>query len=411
MIKDMNLPLNFRIALSSLKAHKWRAILAMLGVFLGALAFTGVQHVSEIMVRRAEIETEKLGPNLFAVMAGNIRFRRNGSVRVLGHVRTFSLGDAQAVMDQIPSVVEGAPFISSSGPFRAEGSAVTAKIMATLPNYQSIRNMYPSDGRFFDDLDVDDRAMVCVLGKTIAEQLFGSTEAAVGKLVYHFRAGFRVLGVMEEKGRDVSGEDQDEYVFVPISTYMRRSSNQDWISGVYLHLAKDASLEAVSASATAIMRERHNIVPGKADDFSTMSARDAIRLQKQALDLMTTLGGITSSISFGVGGMGILSIMILVVRSRRVEIGVRRAVGGRRRDIVRQFLFESALMAGIGGGLGVITTVILVAIGCTVAGLPIILESASLAWTLAGSCVLGIVAGAYPAWQAANIEILEVLKH
>lgn len=407
----MNAPLNLSIALSSLKAHKWRAILAMLGVFLGALAFTGVQHVSEIMVRRAEIETEKLGPNLFAVMAGNIRFRRNGSVRVSGHVRTFSLGDATAVIEQVPSVLEGAPFISSSGPFRAGSNAVTAKIMATEPSYQSIRNMFPSEGRFFDDRDVTGRAMVCVLGKTIAEQLFGSSEAAVGQIVYHFRAGFRVVGVMEEKGRDVSGEDQDEYVFVPITTYMRRSSNQDWISGVFLHLAKDASLEAVSEAATAIMRQRHNIDAGQGDDFSTMSAKDAIRLQKQALDLMTTLGGITSSISFGVGGMGILSIMILVVRSRRIEIGVRRAVGGRRRDIVRQFLFESALMAGVGGGLGVMTTVILVAVGCSIAGLPIILEPTSLAGTLGGACLLGVVAGAYPAWQAANIEILEVLKN
>jgi len=133
-------------------------------------------------------------------------------------------------------------------------------------------------------------------------------------------------------------------------------------------------------------------------------------LQRQALELMTTLGGITSSISFGVGGLGILSIMILVVRSRRVEIGVRRAVGGRRRDIVRQFLFESGLMSGLGGGLGVLVTVLLVVIGCALADLPIVIDPQSLVFTLVGSCILGVVAGAYPAWQAANVEILDVLK-
>ncbi|QJB56022.1 ABC transporter permease [Pseudodesulfovibrio sp. zrk46] len=406
----MALPLNFRIALSSLKAHKWRAILAMLGVFLGALAFTGVQHVSKIMVRRAEIETEKLGPNSYAVVAGNIRFRRSGGARITAFSRNFTVGDAKAVIDGVPSVMEGTPYVNTTMQVRGNGNAVTAKIMASWPNYQVIRNFFPENGRFFDWEDVEERNKVCVLGQKIAERLFGSADAAIGETVYLFRASFRVLGVMEAKGRDVAGEDQDEYLFIPLETFMRRASNQDWISGVFLRLSKDAGLEQVEESATAIMRMRHNIKEGQKDDFATMSPKDAMRLQRQALDLMTTLGGITSTISFGVGGLGILSIMILVVRSRRIEIGVRRAVGGRRQDIIRQFLFESALMAGIGGAFGVLATVVLVTVGCNLADLPLIIDANSLITTLVGSCVLGIAAGAYPAWQAANIEILDVLK-
>lgn len=407
----MTIPLNLRIALSSLKAHKWRAILAMLGVFLGALAFTGVQHVSSIMVRRAQLETEKLGPNSYAVIAGKVRFRRSGGVRVSAFARNFTLADAQAIIDGVPSVMEGTPYVGTTMQVRGNGNAVPASIMATEPNYQVIRNFYPSQGRFFTQEETEERAKVCVLGQTIAQRLFGSADAAIGQVVYLFRASFRVVGVMEPKGRDVAGENQDEYLFLPVTTFMRRASNQDWISGVFLRLSKDAGLEAVGESAKAIMRQRHNIQPGQVDDFSTMSPRDAIKLQQQALDLMTTLGGITSTISFGVGGMGILSIMILVVRSRRVEIGIRRAVGSRRRDIVRQFLFESALMAGVGGAFGVIVTVILVTVGCTLADLPLIIEPTSLLLTLGGSFALGVAAGAYPAWQAANIEILEVLKH
>lgn len=407
----MSLPLNLRIALSSLAAHKWRAILAMLGVFLGALAFTGVQHVSKIMVRQAEMETEKLGPNLYAVMAGQIRFRRSGSVRVSGNSRTFSLGDARAIIDGVPSVMEGAPFVSTNMQVRGGGNAVTAKILATWPNYQEIRSFYADVGRFFHWKDVESRAKVCVLGRTVAERLFDDPAKALGQIVYIYRASFRVVGIMEEKGADLSGEDQDEYLFMPLTTFMRRASNQDWISGVFLRLSKDAGVDLVGESAAAIMRERHNIGEGKEDDFSTMSPKDAVKLQKQALDLMTTLGGISSTISFAVGGMGILSIMILVVRARRIEIGVRRAVGGRRRDIIRQFLFESGLMAGIGGLFGVIVTVALITIGCSLADLPIIIDPGNLLLTLVGSCVLGIAAGAYPAWQAANIEILDVLKN
>ena len=406
----MLLPLNFRIALSSLSAHKLRAILAMLGVFLGALAFTGVQHVSAIMVRQAEMETEKLGPNLFAVMAGNIRFSRGGGVRISGRNRNFTLSDARALIDSVPSVVDGTPFVSATMPIRGNGNAVPAQIMAAWPNYQDIRSFRPDIGRFFTEQEVEDRAMVCVLGRTIAEQVFDKPEQAVGQTVYMYRASFRVVGVMETKGRDVSGEDQDQLVFLPITTFMRRAANQDWVSGVFLRLSKEAGLDAVTASVEAIMRERHGIGPGQDDDFSSMAASDAIKLQRQALDLMTTLGGITSTISFAVGGMGILSIMILVVRSRRVEIGVRRAVGGRRRDIVRQFLFESGLMAGVGGGLGVLVTVVLVVVGCNLADLPVIIEPLSLVETLVGSCLLGVLAGAYPAWQAAHVEILDVLK-
>lgn len=407
----MILPLNFSIALASLKAHKWRAILAMLGVFLGALAFTGVQHVSKIMVRQAEIETEKLGPNLYAVMAGSIRFRRSGSVRVSGNARTFTMSDAQAVIDGIPSVMEGAPFVSSTMPVRGGGNVVNTKLLATWPNYQNVRSFYPSSGRFFDWQDVDERNKVCVIGQKIADRLFGSEAEALGKIVYLFRASFRVIGVMETKGRDVSGEDQDEYMFMPVTTFMRRASNQDWISGVYLRLSHGANLEMVKESATAIMRDRHSINSGQQDDFSTLSAKDAIKLQQQALDLMTTLGGITSTISFAVGGMGILSIMILVVRARRIEIGIRRAVGGRRQDIIRQFLFESGLMAGVGGLFGVTLTLVLVTAASTFTGLPLVIDPTSLFLTLIGSCVLGVAAGAYPAWQAANIEILDVLKH
>ncbi|BDQ34251.1 ABC transporter permease [Pseudodesulfovibrio portus] len=404
------LSINFRMAVSSLSAHKLRAILAMLGVFLGALAFTGVQHVSKIMVRQAEMETEKLGPNLYAVVAGTVRFSPQGDVRVFGRVRNFTLADAQAVIDGVPSVMEGAPFVSVTMAVRGNGNAVNAMVMASLPNYQEIRSFHPEYGRFFTDREVEDRAMVCVLGRAIAERLFGEPEAAVGKRIYMYRASFRVIGVMEAKGADISGTDQDEVLFVPITTYMRRASNQSWVGGVFLRLAKNAGLDEVEASVKAVMRRRHNIDPGEDDDFGALSPRDAVKVQRQALDLMTTLGGITSSISFGVGGLGILSIMILVVRSRRVEIGVRRAVGGRRRDIVRQFLFESGLMAGVGGGLGVAATVLLVVVGCGLADLPVIIDPLSLGVTLFGSCLLGLAAGAYPAWQAARIEILDVLK-
>jgi putative ABC transport system permease protein len=244
----------------------------------------------------------------------------------------------------------------------------------------------------------------------VAERLFGSPEQAMGKIMRIYRAPFRVIGVMESKGRDLAGDNQDEFVFMPLTTFMRRASNVDYINGVFLRLAKDADIAVVEDAARKVMRRQHKLGKGQADDFSLLAARDTIRLQQQALDLMSTLGVITSVVSFGVGGMGILSIMILVVRARRVEIGVRRAVGGKRSDIVRQFLFEAGLMAGAGGACGALATVALVLGLHQFGSLPLIIRPDSLLLTMAGSCALGLAAGAYPAWQAAHIEILDVLK-
>ncbi|MDO9632513.1 MAG: FtsX-like permease family protein, partial [Humidesulfovibrio sp.] len=193
------------------------------------------------------------------------------------------------------------------------------------------------------------------------------------------------------------------------STYMRRAANQTFISGVYLHLAEGVDLQQIKNSAATVLRQRHHL-DGKKDDFSLLTAADSMQLRREALDLVQTLGVITSTISFAVGGMGILSIMVLMVQARRMEIGIRRAVGGSRRDIVRQFLLEAGLMAGVGGALGAASSVGLVQIVCAVAGFPYVFEPVLTLGTLAGSVLLGLAAGSYPARQAARIEILDVLS-
>ncbi|MBN2139957.1 MAG: ABC transporter permease [Desulfovibrionaceae bacterium] len=402
--------LNLKIAVSSLATHKLRAVLAMLGVFLGALAFTGVQHVAKSMVKSAELETEKLGPNLFAVMAGQSRFHGRGGVRLFAEASNFTVSDALALMRQVPSVISGAPLITKSMPIRSGRNTVTCQVTATWPEYPDIRSHHAGLGRFFSRAEEDARAKVCVLGLKIAERLFGEPEKAIGRTVYIYKAGFEVVGVMEAKGQDLSGADQDEQVFVPLSTYMRRASNQIWISGVFLRLDKAADIPMVKAAAAEVMRRSHKLGPGEKDDFSLLSGKDAMQLQREALDLVQTLGMITSSVSFAVGGLGILSIMVLIVRSRRTEIGIRRAVGGRRLDIIRQFLFEAGIMAGCGGLTGVLASVAVVAGVCVFGGLPFVIEPLLLAATLAGSVALGLAAGTYPAWQASRIGILDVLK-
>ncbi|MEW5774966.1 MAG: ABC transporter permease [Thermodesulfobacteriota bacterium] len=400
---------SLRIALASLATHKLRAALAMLGVFLGALALTGVQHMSLAMVRKAEAEVEKLGPNLFMARAGQLRFRRAG-VGVGAEPRTFTLRDARALATGMPAALNSAPFAARNMPVRRGDTKVLCQLVGTVPDYQQVRSFRPELGRFFTEQEAADAAKVCVLGRTVAERLFRRPEAALGQEVYFFRAALTVVGVMEAKGADIAGTDQDEQAFAPLATFMRRMANQDWISGVYLELAPGADPEAAKDTALAILRARHNIPPGGKDDFAVLTAKDTIQLQKQALDLVGVLGLISSSVSFAVGGLGILSIMILLVRARRLEIGVRRAVGARRSDIMLQFVFEAGLLSGAGGLAGVAASLALVSVVYALGGFPPTYNPMVITGTLAGSAALGLAAGLYPAWQASRLDILHVLR-
>ena len=403
--------LSLRIALKALATHKMRTVLAMLGVFLGAFALTGVLHISLAMEQKAVEETEKLGPNLLMAMTGNIRFRR-GDIRPDAGNTNLKLPDAVALLRGLPSAVDGVPYLSFPMPIRSASKKIMCQVVATWPAYPSIRGNRPQYGRFFDQSEEDDKALVCALGPAIASRLFGTAEAAVGQSVFIYRARLQVVGVMEEKGSDISGANQDEQVFVPLSTYMRRMSNKNYIHGVYLRLADGADFDTAREAAASILRRRHEIKTdkGQADDFKVLTGKDTMNLKQQALDLVQTLGFISSSLSFGIGGLGILSIMILLVRSRRLEIGIRRAVGARRGDIIRQFLIESGLMATAGGAAGTAAALAVLLVVYRLGEFPSVFNPILIGGALAGSAVLGILAGAYPAWQAANVEVLSVLR-
>lgn len=404
------LPLSLKTALGALAAHKLRTALAVLGVFLGALALTGVQHLGLAMAQKAEQETERLGPNLLMASAGQVRLRRSGSVGVSGRSRTFTQADARALVAGIPGALDGTPYSVGRSPVIHGETRVTSQIVGAWPNYRDVRALELAQGRFHTLEEERAAAKVCVLGASVAERLFGGPERALGNTVRIGRTPARVVGVLAPKGADISGADQDDQVVVPLSAYLRRLNNFDWVDGAYLTLAKGVDTEAAKASAEAILRLRHRIQHGEKDDFSVITAADAVRVRRQALDLVNTLGMISSSVSFAVGGLGILSMMTLLVRLRRLEIGIRRALGAKRGHIVRQFLAEAGLMSAAGGGLGVLAAAALVSVVYAVADFPFVYSPLLLAGTLAGSGALGLAAGAYPAWRASRLEVLDVLK-
>jgi len=400
-----------KIALASLRIHRLRTILAIIGVLLGALCLTAVQHIGQAMYDKAEAETAKLGTNLFMARSGQLRFSPiPGTSRARREATTFTIADAETLLQQLPMAKLGSPFATRSMPVRSGSTKVQSAIIGVWPAYTKVRDLDLAVGRFFTEQEERESAKVCVLGAKVAERLFGSSAAALGEQVFFFRANARVIGVLAPKGADIVGSDQDDQVLVPLSTYLRRFANQDWISGVYITLNHPEEEAQAKAAAEAILRQRHHLGDGKRDDFFLMTARDTMKVQQQALDLVRTLGWISSGVSFAVGGLGILSIMVLLARTRRLEIGVRRAVGARRRDIIRQFIFESGLMAASGGLLGVLGGLGLAAIVAFFGTMPFHLDLILVTAVLGGSLGLGLLAGAYPAWEAAQIEVLEVLR-
>ncbi|MDR2892265.1 MAG: ABC transporter permease [Deltaproteobacteria bacterium] len=411
-----------KMAVKALAQHRLRSVLAILGIFLGTLVLTGVTHIGSSMIAQADAETQKLGPNLVQVRAGRIRFMRadttadtGTAARVAtGAISTVTEADAKAVYAAVPQVGRLAMYIASGKPIRAGAIKSDSQVLGVSPEYSVVRSLELLDGRFISRANDEGLALVAVLGHTIAGRLFGSASVerneVVGQAVFIGEARLTVIGVLAAKGADLGGASFDEQVFVPLRTYMRRLVNTDRISGFYVNLHEGSSTAQAKGAITEILRERHKIGPGKRDDFLVYSSDDAARLRNETLELVRSLGVLSAGISFGVGGLGIFSIMILLVRSRKQEIGIRRAVGASRKVIIRQFLTESGLMAGTGGVLGVALGLGLVTLIYRYTGMPYVYEPLFCLLAASASVLAGVLAGAWPAWQASRVEVLTALK-
>lgn len=399
-----------KIALKALAAHKLRTALAILGVFLGTLVLTAVTHIGSAIVEQADMEIQKLGPNLIQVRATAVRFGRTNTGSSLGITTTITQEDTEAVRAGVPEVSDMSLFLQTSKRVRAGNLQTSGQVVGVTPSYKEVRAIDLLAGRFVEHDDENALALVCVLGNSIAERLFGQPETAWGQDVYVGNSLYRVIGVLEAKGADFGGSSFDEQLFIPLRTFQRRVVNTSRIGGMYLNLHEGSSTAAAKNSITQILRERHRIGPGQKDDFRVFAAEDAAKLRNETLDLITSLGTLSAAISFAVGGLGIFSIMILLVKARQLEIGVRRAVGASRRVIIRQFLTEAGIMAGTGGVLGVVIGLLLVTAIYAVGGLPYVYEPGFCVLAAVASVLVGVIAGAWPARQASKVEVVTALK-
>ena len=421
-----------RAALRLFTVQPVRAVFAMLGVFLGALLLTGITHVLGSISLRIEAQARTLGSHIATVSAERPPFSRRADVRTVDEgdtdaeendekaqearyrpleaAATLTPQDLEAIMEGIPYFSAGMPFTLSEGWVFHGNKSSTCSIMGVTTAYPAIQGIAMDSGRFFTEREENRAALVCILGDAIARRLFGDPAAALNTYVRIGRSAVLVSGVMPPRGADSGGMNMDEVIFVPVRAGMQRFSTQDHVTGLLLEMRNRETIPLLTGALEGLLRKRHRLVPSEDNDFSVNFAGQVEDMVANAMELMTTLGFIGAGISFFVGSLGIFSIMILMVHARRTEIGIRRAVGAPRRLIMQQFLFEAGLMAGAGGVLGVIVALIVMELLAFAGLLPRYLNIP----LALGVCLLsvgsGLLAGGYPAWKAAGLEVLAALR-
>jgi putative ABC transport system permease protein len=405
----MRYRLGLRTALRALSAHKMRTGLTLLGIVVGVAAVVAMVAIGQGTRSEVLRKVESMGTNLLVVSAGQLKLVAGRQQQAAAVAITLTEKDARTIGDEVPSVVAVAPAQSKKLQVRFEDLTTTTTVVGTTPEYQTVRNFHPVAGEFFDDEQGRSSARVAVLGQTAMLNLFGSGDP-VGETIRIGNVPFTVIGVMESKGLDISGKDQDDQIFVPLRAALRRLFNLTYLSTVYVSVRDSREMAQAVPAITEVLRERHRLRSGAADDFTVQSQSAVLEAQAAVSGTFTLLLGSIGGISLLVGGIGILAIMLIAVRERTREIGLRRAVGARRRDILLQFLIETGLLSLLGGVIGVVTGVAAGKIVSLVTGWPMLIPWAVALVAVVFSALLGLSFGVFPARKAAALNPIVALR-
>jgi len=403
----MRYRLGLRTALRALGAHKLRTGLTLLGIVVGVAAVVAMVAIGQ--GTRAEVlrKVESMGANLLTVSAGQLRFqagREAGATAI-----TLTERDARAIAQEVPHIVSLAPAQSKKLSVKFEEMSTTTTVVGTTPEFLVVRNSRLITGEFFDDDQVRSSARVAVLGQTAMLNLFAGRDP-IGETIRLANVPFLVIGVLEAKGLDIAGQDQDDQILVPLRTALRRLFNVSHLSTIYVSVDDSAAMETAAVTIAEVLRERHRLRPGAEDDFVIQNQSALLETQAAVSDTFTLLLGSIGGISLLVGGIGILAMTLIAVRERTREIGLRRAVGARRRDILLQFLIETGLLSATGGVGGVALGITAAKIASVATGWPMLIPWGVALAAVVFSALLGLAFGVYPARKAAMLDPIVALR-
>jgi len=403
---------SMRIAFRALRMNKLRSGLTMLGIIIGVAAVIATVAIGSGATQRIQEQIASVGSNLIILLPGSTTSSglRMGS----GNAVTLSEADARDLVVQCPDIAIATPTVRGGAQVVFENTNWATIIFGITPDYLIIRDLTVADGVAFGPQDVVGATKVALLGKTVVTNLFGEADP-IGQTIRIKKVPFTVVGVLAPKGQSSNGQDQDDVILLPISTAKRKvigikQANADAVDVIMMQARSATQMQAAQDEAKALLRQRHHLSPGEADDFSIRNLQEIFAAQEASSNVMSLMLAGVASVSLIVGGIGIMNIMLVSVRERTREIGLRQAVGAKVRDILTQFLVEAVTLAILGGFVGVLLGVSASTAISRLAGWNTVVGPGAVTLAVFFAALVGIVFGYYPARKAAYLDPIEALR-
>ena len=400
----------FKIALRAIAANKLRSFLTMLGIIIGVASVIAMLAIGQGSKRSIQAQISEMGSNMIMIRPGQDK-GPGGARQDADEMQTLKLKDYEAIKEQCRYVAAITPSVNASGQFIRGNNNTPSTIYGISTDYLEIRQLKVEDGEAFSDEEIKTGAKVCLIGKTVADNLFTNGEDPVGQVIRFNTIPFRVVGVLEAKGYNSFGMDQDDVVLAPYMTVMKRILAVTYLQGINCSAVTEDMTDLAIDEITQVLRESHKLQAADEDDFTIRSQQELASMMNTTSDLMTTLLLCVACISLIVGGIGIMNIMYVSVTERTREIGLRMSVGARGIDILDQFLIEAVLLSVTGGVIGIV-----VGVGAAVcinlfAHWPVYVQPWSVLLSFAVCTATGVFFGWYPAKKAANLDPIEAIRY
>jgi putative ABC transport system permease protein len=396
-----------RVALTALLVNKGRSMLTSLGIVIGISAVIAMVSAGSGARSKLDDRLESVGKNLILIRAGS-RTQQG----IVADFSPLKSEDAAAIRKQVGPLLLGVAESQMTQRMVSTRYATHGTwLVGSTPELQRIRNWKMAYGRFISDEDVKRVAPVCLLGQTTRRKLFPDKADPIGQLVRVDHVQFNVVGILEEKGRSPTGADQDDQVFLPITTLERRVTGDDSFALIVTAAKSEDLIDKAKDEIVRVMRDRHHIKPGGNDDFDVSSVREMAELAVILTTTMQLLIAVIASISLVVGGIGIMNIMLVSVTERTREIGIRMAIGATPFDVLVQFLIEAVVLALVGGIIGITLGIVGAAALAGIAGWPLVVDPRMVLLAFLVAAAVGIFFGYYPALKASRLDPIEALRY
>lgn len=405
----MNLTNLFKIALRALANNKMRGFLTMLGIIIGVASVITMLAIGQGSKKSIQAEISEMGSNMIMIQPGGDI--RGGVRQEASSMETLKLEDYQNIVDETRYVAAVSPSVNSSGQVIYGANNAPTTIYGISPDYMEIRRYQVEDGEMFSEQDIAVAAKVCVVGKTVVDNLFPGGENPVGKVIRFQKLPFKIVGVLESKGYNSMGMDQDDLILAPYTTIQKKVLAITHLQGLTCSALKEEYTEQAIDEISEILRRNHKLKADEDDDFTIRSQQELSSMLTSTTDMMTVLLAAVAGISLLVGGIGIMNIMYVSVTERTREIGLRMSIGAKGIDILSQFLIESILISVTGGLVGVIFGVGSAIIVNQVAHFPIFIQPWSVLLSFIVCTATGIFFGWYPAKKAAQLDPIEAIRY